>query len=104
MIEVGVRELKRDLSGYLKRAAAGEEIRVTMRGEGLVDLVPVRAESEAEVDEVRAHFERLAAAGKVTLSRRPWGERDFGIRDLGLKHSPFEALMAERDADYERES
>ena len=102
MTEVGVRELKRDLSGYLQRAAAGERIRVTMRGEGIVDLVPVNG--EPEVDEVRAHFERLAAAGKVTLSKRPWGERDFGMRDFGLTHSPFEALMAERDADYERDA
>ena len=103
MTEVGVRELKRDLSGYLKRAAAGEKIRVTLRGEAVVDLVPVESISEP-VDELRAHFERLAAEGKVTLSPRPWGERDFTVRDLGLRHSPFEALMAERDADYEREA
>jgi len=102
MIEVGVRELKRDLSGYIKQAAAGEQIRVTLRGEAVVDLVPVARDPEP-VDAVRAHFERLAAAGKVTLSKVPWGEHDFGPRDLGLKHSPFEALMAERDADYERE-
>lgn len=102
MTEVGVRELKRDLSGYLKRAAAGEHIRVTSHGKTLVDLVPVVGEAE-EVDEVRAHMERLAAEGKVRLSPVPWGEHDFGPRDVGLTHSPFEVLMAERDADYERE-
>jgi len=40
-MEVGVRELKRHLSAYLDRAAAGEMIRVTDRGRPKAMLGPV---------------------------------------------------------------
>jgi prevent-host-death family protein len=99
MTEVGVRELKRDLSGYLKRAADGEHIRVTVRGEPLVDLVPVGGASAG--DEVEAHLDRLAAAGRLTRARRP--KAPVRIVDLGLTHSPLEALLADRASEDERD-
>lgn len=40
-MDVGVRELKQHLSDYLERAAKGETIRVTDRGEPKVLIVPL---------------------------------------------------------------
>jgi prevent-host-death family protein len=40
-MEIGVRELKQQLSRYLERVAAGEEITVTDRGRPKARLVPV---------------------------------------------------------------
>jgi prevent-host-death family protein len=40
-MEVGVRELKQQLSRYLDRVAAGEEITVTDRGRAKARLVPI---------------------------------------------------------------
>lgn len=65
MIEVGVRELKNNLSHYLKRVARGERIRVTMRGRPVAELGPAAAN---KVDE---DLKRLAAEGKLTLATKP---------------------------------
>lgn len=51
-MNVGVRELKSHLSGYLKRAAAGEHIVVTDHGRPVARLVPY-----AEVSAVRRGIE-----------------------------------------------
>ena len=40
-MEVGIRELKQQLSSFLDRAAAGEEVVVTERGKPKVRIVPV---------------------------------------------------------------
>ena len=42
-MDVGVRELKQNLSAYLDRAAAGEQIRVTDRGIPKALLTPLPA-------------------------------------------------------------
>lgn len=42
MSQVGVRELKDRLSGYLKRVQDGEEIVVTERGRSVPRIVPVK--------------------------------------------------------------
>ncbi len=63
MREVGVRELKRDLSIYLRQAAEGEPIRVTSHGQPLVDLVPARKHYGRSL-------RKLAAEGRLTLPTR----------------------------------
>ncbi len=45
MAQVGVRELKDRLSGYLKRAQSGEEILVTERGRSVARIVPAKTSS-----------------------------------------------------------
>lgn len=47
-MNVGVRELKSQLSDYLKRAAAGESITVTDRGRPVVRLVPFAEHSDVQ--------------------------------------------------------
>jgi len=61
-MEAGIRELRADLSRFLKRVREGEEIVVTDRGKPVAKLVLAR---ESTLD-------RLIAAGLVTRARRPW--------------------------------
>ena len=55
--QVGVRELRQNLSRYLRRAAAGERLEVTERGRPVALLGPV-GESESPV-------RRLVASGRA---------------------------------------
>jgi len=55
--QVGVRELRQNLSVYLARIARGETLEVTDRGHAVAVLAPIRPPSSA--------LERLAAAGLV---------------------------------------
>jgi prevent-host-death family protein len=43
MYEIGVRELKASLSAVLRRVARGEQVRVTIRGRPVADIVPAGA-------------------------------------------------------------
>lgn len=54
---VGVRELRQNLSRWLRRVEAGETFEVTDRGEPVALLVPLRNESDA--------IRRLAAEGRL---------------------------------------
>ncbi|MFZ0887423.1 MAG: type II toxin-antitoxin system prevent-host-death family antitoxin [Candidatus Binataceae bacterium] len=67
---VSVRELKRRLSRYLRRASAGEEVTVTSRGRPLVRMVsvPPAAGKEPSPAEVRR---RLAAIPGIILPTGP---------------------------------
>lgn len=93
MVRIGVRELKRDLSGYLKRAADGEEIRVTVRGEPLVDLVPAGSAKPM------SKLERMIAEGRATPPRRD--HRTVPIRTYEFNGDPLADLLAERDSYYD---
>ena len=57
---VGVRELRQNLSVYLRRVKEGEALDVTEHGKTVARLVPARAPESA--------LERLIAEGKVTLA------------------------------------
>ena len=59
-MEVGVRELRNNLSRFLERVQAGEEVVVTDRGRMVARVVPVSGE--------RA-LDRLVASGLVTPAR-----------------------------------
>ena len=73
MSQVGVRELKDRLSGYLKRVQGGEEIVVTERGRSVARIVPVKTSS------LQRAFEPMLREGAVRwgggkprgASRRP---------------------------------
>jgi len=96
MTTVGVRELKRDLSGYVKRAEAGERIRVTVRGVPSVELAPITADLP-EVDPVEQEIDRLVAAGKMTRATAP--KTKVTVWDVDLGFSPLQRLLEEREAD-----
>ncbi|HXG77655.1 MAG TPA: type II toxin-antitoxin system prevent-host-death family antitoxin, partial [Gaiellaceae bacterium] len=56
-MEVGIRELRADLSRYLKRVREGEEITVTDRGTPIARITPANG---------RSKLDELIAAGVVT--------------------------------------
>jgi prevent-host-death family protein len=62
-MDVGIRELRADLSRWVKRARAGEEIVVTDRGTPVARLV--RVDGERKID-------RLIREGVVIPAPRPW--------------------------------
>jgi prevent-host-death family protein len=60
-MEVGVRELRADLSRWIKRVQAGEDVLVTDRGKPVARLVPANG---------RSKLEELIAAGLARQPRR----------------------------------
>jgi prevent-host-death family protein len=65
---VGVRELRQNLSVYLRRTLAGETLEVTDRGQPVALLVPLPERADP--------IARLAAEGRVTRASRR-------VEDLG---------------------
>jgi prevent-host-death family protein len=65
---VGVRELRQNLSVYLKHVREeGAEYEVTERGEPVAHLTPLPGRPTST-------YERMLAEGRITPARRPWGE------------------------------
>ncbi len=85
---VGVRELRQNLSRYLKRVNAGETFEVTERGRAVAVLGPL-PESATALGRLIAHGRALAPNGD--------------LRDMGMPPAPAvrirlaEALEAERE-------
>ncbi len=61
-MEIGVRELRNNLSRYLDRVRDGEEVVVTDRGRAIARVLPVERERV---------LDRLIAEGVVTPAQRP---------------------------------
>jgi prevent-host-death family protein len=91
MREIGVRDLKRSLSETLRAVERGEQVRVTVRGRAIADIVPAGA--AAGDDRVRA----LVADGRLTppTSARP--KRPPRLVKTGGSASAL--LLGERDAE-----
>jgi prevent-host-death family protein len=64
MREIGVRELKESLSETLHAVGDGEQIRVTLRGRPLADIVPAR--SSRDEDRLR----ELVSSGRLVPPSR----------------------------------
>jgi prevent-host-death family protein len=91
MREIGVRDLKRLLSETLRLVERGEQVRVTVRGRAIADIVPARA--AAVDDRVRA----LVAEGRLTP---PAAARPKRAPRLAKVRGTASALVvAERDAE-----
>lgn len=99
MIEIGVREFKRDLSAYLKRAQAGELIRITSHGRPIVELSPARVMDDEEA-RIEAQVAELEATGRLVRSKVPIGERRrVDPTKYRFKRSPSEVLREEQGSD-----
>jgi len=61
-MNAGIRELKDNLSRYIRRIEAGERVVVTAHGRVVAELVPPRAASRSQ----RSEFDRLVASGTIT--------------------------------------
>jgi prevent-host-death family protein len=62
--QVGVRELRDQLSSYLDRVRHGEQIEVTDRGRPIAMLIPLPDD--------RRELAELIASGTVTPAKHPW--------------------------------
>jgi prevent-host-death family protein len=89
MREIGIRELKATLSSVLHRVSEGEQIRVTLRGRHVADIVP--AGSRRSDERLRA----LVADGRVAPAARPRPRR--APRPLDTGSSATAIVLAERD-------
>jgi prevent-host-death family protein len=91
MREIGVRELKTTLSRTLREVARGRQVRVTLRGRPLADIVPAGA--SAEDDRLRGLVAegRLAAPARARPTRAP--------RLVQSSRSASALVLAEREAE-----
>ncbi len=64
-MQVGIRQLKAQLSALVDRAASGEVVIVTDRGRPVAELVPHRSR------ELPEHLAELVRRGELTLASKP---------------------------------
>ena len=91
MREIGVRELKQSLSATLRAVGEGEQVRVTLRGRAIADIVP--AGVAAGDDRLRA----LVAEGRVVAPSRARPAKP--PRLARADGSASDLVLSERDAD-----
>lgn len=91
MISAGIRDLKNNLSRYLRRVRAGERVVVTDRGEVVAELVPAGAPDPRH----RSRYAELVATGAI----RPALERGDPAGDLPRLRLPRGSGAALIDAD-----
>jgi prevent-host-death family protein len=63
VVQVGIRELRENLSAYLARVKAGDELAVTERGTVIARVVQPASEDD--------HIAQLIRQGTVTPAKRP---------------------------------
>jgi prevent-host-death family protein len=90
MREIGVRELKRSLSETLRAVGRGEQVRVTLRGRPLADIVPATAAVDDRVRE-------LVAAGRIVPPARSRPRR--APRLAKARRSASAVVLSEREAE-----
>lgn len=91
MREMGVRELKQNLSETLRAVGRGEAVRVTLRGQPLVDMVPAGAITGSD------RLRQLVGSGRVVPPTR--SRPDSAPRLVPAPRPASELVLAERDAE-----
>jgi prevent-host-death family protein len=91
MREIGVRELKASLSETLKAVGRGQQVRVTVRGRPVADIVP--AGTAPGEDRLR----ELVSEGRLAEPSRPRPKR--APRLLHTARSASSLVLSERDAE-----
>ena len=89
---VGVRELRQNLSVYLRRVESGETLDVTEHGRLVARLAPAPAPETSTLD-------RLIAEGRATPARRPVGSLPEPIELAPGVPGPSEVLRRMREAE-----
>lgn len=90
MDQVGVRELRQNLSVYLDRVKQGEALEVTERGHPVAVLAPLR-ESDSPL-------ERLRAQGRLRPAVLPWDSLPEPLPAIpGDPYPLTRALMEDRE-------
>jgi len=91
MREIGVRDLKANLSSVLRRVGEGERVRITRRGRYVADLLP------PETDPAEMQMRKLIAEGRVTPASKPLDRNPPPPIDTGTSASAL--ILAEREED-----
>lgn len=91
MRQIGVRELKRSLSETLRAVRRGEQVRVTVRGRPVADIVPAGA--AAGDDPLR----RLVAQGRVVPPAR--ARPRHAPAPAKARRSASSLVLSDRDAE-----
>ena len=91
MREIGVRELKRSLSETLRAVGRGQQVRVTVRGRAVADIVPARA---AAIDD---RLRELVAAGRVEIGSRAHPKQ--APRLVKSRRDASSLVLSEREAE-----
>lgn len=89
MRELGVRELKRSLSRVLHAFSRGEQVRVTLRGRPIADIVPARGAPTED------RLRELVAQSRVQLPARAHPPR----APRPARRSASELVLAEREVE-----
>ncbi len=83
MTKVGIRELRNQLSKYLRRVAEGERLVVTQRGEPIALLVPASPiEDEYTLRALVSSGAASWSGGKPRGAKRPIRARGGAVSDL----------------------
>lgn len=92
MREIGVRALKLSLSETLRAVARGEQVRVTVRGRPVADIVPASTAGQ------ESRLRELVAQGRLTPAARTRPRR---APRLARPHRSASALvLSEREAEH----
>jgi prevent-host-death family protein len=91
MREIGVRELKQSLSETLRAVGRGQQVRVTVRGKAVADIVPAGA---ATIDDP---LRGLVAEGRLTVPSRARPRRP--PRLAKSRRSASSLVLSEREAE-----
>jgi prevent-host-death family protein len=92
---VGVRELRQNLSVYLRRVVAGETLRVTEHGRPVAQLAPLPRESLSVLDQLIAQGLATPARGDLMDFLEREGLPKAGPSGISLSEA-LEAQRAER--------
>ncbi len=94
----GIRDMKDNLSEYVRRAEAGERIAVTAHGRVVAMLGPVEKEARGRR---RSRFDELVAEGVIRLPADPGDlPKKWPMLDIRLPQGTAAALI---DADREED-
>lgn len=88
--EVSVRELRQNLSVYLRRVKEGTTLAVTSRGERVAVLAPIDGGSR---------LDRLIAEGRVTVPPQAWSASEPVAAGDDVGSTLTDALLAMRAED-----
>lgn len=88
---VGIRELRQNLSVYLRRVEAGETLEVTERGKPVALLAPLPGRQSI--------LDRLIAEGKARPAKRPFGPLGPALPAIPGEKTLSEILQEMRDED-----
>ncbi len=89
---VGVRELRQNLSVYLRRVKAGETLEVTEHGHVVAELGPVTEPS-------RSRYERMIADGRIVKATRRWEDLPPPMPSDAAGPTASEILQQMRDEE-----